>query len=166
MNLLGLTHTTKDGKVMRIAEMDTPHLLNTIRLELRKANEVLVASRNPGNRYTSRLYGRKSITPEEAADTVNEVLAHLLPYVFEAFFRYREIPGYQPTMENILELLISVMHREGQLPPMTTDLLTSGSPASLHEDDERPDVSMAGYDPRDDVIDPFDNGGDTWDLGN
>lgn len=113
--MLGYLHTTQEGKTMLVGQMDTNHLLNLIRMRLRKCNEIYVASKQVGSAYKTRLYGLQSVSPELAAEQINRELAALSPYVLEAFFRCQEI-GSMEQMRDIWELMQSFMERDGQLP--------------------------------------------------
>ena len=83
-------HTTRDGDSMLIAEMDTPHLINTVKFHLKRINQVkaAVGTVDTGSRFNDRLYGRRStMEPEQAADLVSKIMEKLEPYLAEAFVR-------------------------------------------------------------------------------
>jgi hypothetical protein len=86
-------HTQRDGKTLLIAQMDDDHLNNMIQLVLRKIEEVQ-SLREPAqvDPYEQRLYGLKTITPEDAADAVRELIQKLYPYLAEAYLRGLEGP--------------------------------------------------------------------------
>lgn len=112
--MLGFRHTDKEGNIKLIAELETSHLLNIIRVKMRECNKAFVASQQQQSPYKVRLYGFNPINEERAVDFINTVLDSVGPYIIEAFFRIREIQN-DPVMADILGLMQSFMQREGRL---------------------------------------------------
>jgi hypothetical protein len=89
-------HVTREGKRMAIAEMKNSHLINMIKLVLSKAIEVKgmadAAQNQTVSRYTQRLYGVKTVSPEEAADLTKLIIEKADPYLLEAYLRGLQEP--------------------------------------------------------------------------
>ncbi len=111
--ILDAVHIDKEGARLRIAEMDTQHLLNTIRFQLRKLEKVVAASETKQDDYTAKLYNYRQIDINEAVEAVEMTIALLTPYIFEAFYRFPEVNI--TTMEEIQQLLNTILRREGRL---------------------------------------------------
>jgi len=117
--ILNHIHVTKEGKRLRVAELETIHLLNILRGYFRKANEIFVASQQNSkddslNRYKNKLYGYRSVDPETAALAIEETLETVMPYIFEALFRADELKNYKE-WEELRGFMQSVLQREGKL---------------------------------------------------
>jgi hypothetical protein len=111
--ILDAIHMTKEGDQCRVAEMETDHLLNTIRYSLRNLVKVVEASEVEADEYTQRLYGYPKVNINVAVDTVETVIAKLTPYIFEAFYRF---PATNiATMEEIRQMLDLILKRDGRL---------------------------------------------------
>lgn len=111
--ILDAVHITKEGERCRIAEMETDHLLNTIRFQLRNLIKVVEASEIETDEYTQKLYGYPQISTSNAVDAVEITIAKLTPYIFEAFYRF---PATNiATMEEIRQMLDLILKRDGRL---------------------------------------------------
>lgn len=111
--ILDAVHITKEGERCRVAEMETDHLLNTIRFQLRKLVKIVEASKIETDEYTQKLYGYPKVSVNIAVDTVEVVIARLTPYIFEAFYRF---PATNiATMEEIRQMLDLILKRDGRL---------------------------------------------------
>jgi len=112
------THTTRTGDVMLVSQMETDHLLNTIRFALRKMVE-LVPSATPveTNPYKEALYGKQSLNPVQIAELINGAMASLSPLIVEAFFRMKEIKSakLETIYDEIHAQLEIVLARSGKL---------------------------------------------------
>ena len=140
-HLLQTVHVSKDGKTELVASMDTRHLLNVIRLWLRRLEKEVDLSKKPMNEYQSRLYGLKTIDPTAAADKVNQVFDSLAPYFFEAFLRIAEInqdAELIKTYSNIMNLIEKVITRNAKLPDLTMPALPDHIGMNFDLDDEDP----------------------------
>lgn len=111
-------HNTKDGESLLVAQMDTSHIMNTIRMVVRKLYEVVVRSEKKYSRYEMKLYNTSYVSPEETAARVQDGLEWLSPYFFEAFFRMDEVFSDEDlcaTWLGTIENLKYILKRESAL---------------------------------------------------
>jgi len=111
-------HTTSKNEKMMIAEMGNIHLLNTIRLHLRKAVEIRKASMQDvrASAYQRRLYQRIELDEDEAAELIRSLVSGIYPYMAEAFYRTAEINDsieQSQVRAEIFEMLNFVLERNG-----------------------------------------------------
>jgi hypothetical protein len=109
-------HTTKDGEILLIAEMDSGHIENYVDMQLRKAVDL----DKQYNRKMANMYGFKAKSEQEIANNQRSLVITVMPYLSELFFRGHTIKQYTK------ELLSSLLCRTGKfnekdtvfLPPM------------------------------------------------
>jgi hypothetical protein len=140
-SFLQAIHTTKDNQQMLISQMETLHLLNTIRFSLRKMEKAIpVEAPTPANPYRDALYGKQVIPPEEIARIINDALEGIVPYIFEAFFRSAEInsqANLQSVRDECISLLETILGRRTKLENFKpTNLLSLPVGSIPNEDDE------------------------------
>jgi hypothetical protein len=127
-NFLKTVHVTAQGERMLITQMETRHLLNTIRSNMRKIASVTSISQEKDDVYRSTLYGKKSISPKDAAELVNEGIEGSAQYFVECFFRMGEVfanPGYLDIYNEIQQLMATVYLREGVLEKFNIPMLNA-----------------------------------------
>jgi hypothetical protein len=113
---------------MLIAQMETRHLLNTIRSTMRKMDSVISMSQEKNDVYRFILYGKQSISPRDAADLINEAIEGSAQYFVECFFRMGEVfvnPGYLEIYNEIQQIMATVYQREGVLEKFNIPLLNA-----------------------------------------
>ena len=82
------THTTREGDQMLVAEMSDSHLLNTVELNIRKAETAKgKAQALPTSDYARGLYGVKRVDAEEAGRMVRTIMDAMTPYIAEMWVR-------------------------------------------------------------------------------
>jgi hypothetical protein len=143
-------HTTKEGDRMLIAEMESMHLLYTIRLHLRMLKRILDAVSTGEEEeisYFDHLYEKQVISVEDAATMVRDHFPMLYPYLAEAFLR---VPEFMANGEvavlygEVHSLMIVVLGRDKAIDKRpgipgrstTTFHLTAGN--SLRFEEEEP----------------------------
>jgi len=85
-------HVTKDGASMPIPSMGDDHLTNMCNLFAKKMTELKSIATGATDKFTSRLYGIRTVSPEDAADAINMILEQAAPYFMEAYLRGLEGP--------------------------------------------------------------------------
>jgi hypothetical protein len=110
-------HTTRDGQMMLIAQMDNEHLLNLINFRLSRAEAAMHAVEESATicAIDRKLYALPEITGERAAQIVRREIGALYPYISECWLR-----GVDTYRERFQQLL----GREGQLPTVGNKALT------------------------------------------
>jgi hypothetical protein len=81
-----IVHRTRDGKEMPIASMDDQHLVNMINMVYQRA-VIIKNSRKSTDPFKAALYGMRTISDEDAANIINEMLEDMAPYFIEAYLR-------------------------------------------------------------------------------
>lgn len=143
LETMSLSHTTKTGDTLLIAEMSTTHIANHLTLIVGRCKDVVaqVATNQTGNdeskkEFMDNLYkGAKQLkkyTPKEAADFIRSEYIKMTPYLAELWVRQIEI-GQDSSLRHHLDLILQDVHfllgRSGQLNITKTILLDSGEDA-------------------------------------
>jgi hypothetical protein len=129
-NYLKTVHNTAQGERMLISQMETRHLLNTIRLGVRKMKTIVSVSQEKDETFRAELYGKQTISPKEGADLINAAFDEMSVYFVEIFFRFGEVVSNQAYMDLYNEIqrdLAIVFMREGQLERFDVAQLSSHS---------------------------------------
>lgn len=84
------THTTADGTTLRIYQMTDSHLINTIRLGLRRGLAMRAQTESPitdASAVNLELYAKTRDAASVAASIKNILIPQLYPYIAEAALR-------------------------------------------------------------------------------
>jgi hypothetical protein len=82
-------HKDRGGNVLMICEMGDSHLINTIKMILRKIKEISIFSMNEDNIdvYEQELYEYSKIDKKKAANLTKKASIALAPYILELCLR-------------------------------------------------------------------------------
>lgn len=130
-------HTTADGKKMLIGQMQDQHLLNTIRLYLRKIDEALTLIKNPVLSDPMVAIFHKVVSPEKVKETAEQTIKFsietLQPYLMEAYIR-------DDLVNTIKDEMQATFSRSSAMPEI--DVFSKLNPPLPDSDD---DIVVYGY---------------------
>lgn len=90
------THLTRDGQTVYIAAMENSHLYNFLRMSFGKIGEIKNAAySDPKAVIRARLVGQATISAEDAARAIDEIMDRIAPYLIEAHLRgLKDVQGW------------------------------------------------------------------------
>lgn len=103
------THTTADGKKIRIEQMADEHLRNTIKLWVSRINQLKNVGDAKMSAFTREMYGLNAASQKDAGRMAAEYRNKILPYAFEALVHRPAIAA------DVLEELKKIEGRTGAI---------------------------------------------------
>jgi hypothetical protein len=125
------THVTSTGRRMMICQMDDAHLVNTICLLLRRAEEAkgaIAHQPDATSPFAKALYGVQEVDPAQAAGVVRLIIEQMYPYIAEIVLR-----GL-PVIDKIRDELRLLVDRPTGTAMVRTMLLLP--PRRVYDDDD------------------------------